>query len=164
MGEMTKTITADDIYKKYFLTSLKRKVFDEVYEAIQNNQSVDTKSLVEQSIQKHSTQSNHSSVNTGYGLNRVFITASMLKKATFEDTQAGQDLNRIVSEKVDSYNKQLLNNDISNTLDTLMCLIEVEDICIKTSRSSIKDIINTRYSDLDETDQFTVTLATGYQI
>jgi hypothetical protein len=43
-----------------------------------------------------------------------------------------------------------------------MCLIEVEDICIKTSRSSIKDIINTRYSELDETDQFTVTLATGY--
>ncbi|UAL42864.1 hypothetical protein K8B83_18915 [Shewanella inventionis] len=176
------------LYKKYFCTDLKRKVLDALYKEMQkyeNKYDIDIELLVSQIIQKLTDPNTKSNAcyftSNSDKATTPFITSCMVKQSTnnitqsitadmnyeikkdiYSDSQAGQNLNKIVSEKVDIYNKRLLNNDMPNTLDTLMCLIEVEDICIKTSRSSIKDIINTRYSELDETDQFTVTLATGY--
>uniref|UniRef100_UPI004048139F hypothetical protein n=1 Tax=Shewanella sp. TaxID=50422 RepID=UPI004048139F len=155
-------MTADEIYKKYFYSTLKNKVFDEVYEAMQNNSSVDTELLVEQSIQKHSIQPSYATNGTSI-IARPSITASMMEKSSFSNSQAGQDLIKIVSEKVNSYNKHQLNSNISNTVETLICLIEVDEMCINAYRPSIKDIINERYNKLDETDQFTITLTTGYR-
>ncbi|WP_445774205.1 hypothetical protein [Shewanella sp.] len=177
-------MTAKEIYIKYFLTDLKRKVFDEVYEEIETNQnqsSIDIDLLVHKKITDVNTKPVISSFTftcNGTVVATPFITASMvnqstnnitsdisddIKKYIYSDSQAGQELCRIVSDQVDRYIKQQLNNDIPNTIETLMCLIEVEEMCINASRCSIKDIINTRYSELDETDQFTITLATGYK-
>uniref|UniRef100_UPI004047FA3A hypothetical protein n=1 Tax=Shewanella sp. TaxID=50422 RepID=UPI004047FA3A len=180
-------MTADDIFDKYFNQDLINlvgiNVLDGLHVTYTPTSDIDfTARLsvdvikVTDSIKRSIDQLSYYTTTKFIDLPRLANTVSHLLTTLLYNNNPSCGalcftLRDYISLYATEYSVKQIDNDIPNTVETWLCLFEVFDLFNQIPFSlftnnvvdCMKKLINTRYNDLDETDQFTVTLATGYK-
>ncbi len=161
-------MTVDDLYRKYFKSEIDNMVCVELDKAIPLYDDL-TKDFIIKTITKiiDELSYDYNKNHFYYFSNKVRMiplynkfNRVMVNSNNPHDSYKISDLILVQTQK---HKVKHLLESIPNTIESFVSLIEIDALCVSYNRLGIKDIINTKYSELDETDQFTVTLATGYR-